>query len=136
VHVLRADGDTRDDIAFIDEQVGHTWALNLWFSEGRTFQRQAFSPLPNRGRYAVHHNQTGQGFDYLVKYTNGGVFAWSTAPSGVIVSATTPLPGPGTTPAFVGHFHEGVADDALVYESDGSYPEAFLRTPDRVQPVP
>ncbi|HMJ76758.1 MAG TPA: FG-GAP-like repeat-containing protein [Iamia sp.] len=136
VHVLRADGDERDDIAFIDEQVGHEWALNLWFSEGRTFRRQAFSPLPNRGIYEVHRNHDHNGFDYLVKYTNGGAFAWSTAPSGTIVSATTPLPGPGTTPAFVGRFHDGLADDALVYESGGDHPEAFLRTTDRVQAVP
>lgn len=129
--VLQADGRDGDDIAFVDETVGRPWALNLWFSSGdRTFTRQAFTPLPKRGIIRVHRSHV-DGVEHLVKYSNGGAFAWSYAPSGATLSATTPLPGPGTTPAFVGRFHGGVADDAFVYDDEGRYREAFLRTPDR-----
>ncbi len=132
VFVLQADGLDGDDLAFVDERVGRPWALNLWFSEGdRTFRRQAFTPLPDRGIIRVHRSH-GEGFDRLVKYTNGGAYSWDYAPSGVIVSAPTPLPGPGTVPAYVGRFHDGWTDDALVYDDFGDYPtETFLRSPDR-----
>ncbi len=129
VHVLRADGDGRDDIAFIDERVGHPWAFNVWFSEGRTFRRVTYPPVANRGIYRVHRNHLG-GPESLVKYTHGGAFAWSVGPDGAArLSGTTALPGPGTVPVFVGRFHDGVADDAFVYDRDGLYREALLRTP-------
>lgn len=124
------DGDGRDDLAFMTDPVGRPETMNLWFgAPGRTFRTESREPFSGRGPVEVHRSHTG-GPDTLVQYWYSEVESWAIDAEGVTrVGPAARYDTPWFLTRLVGRFHDGLADDVIMYDEAGTYPDWSLATP-------
>jgi hypothetical protein len=132
VVAFNADGDGRDDLAFINDPVSGGQRMNLWFgAPGRTFVRETRDAFCCRGPVYVHRSHVG-GNDTLVQVWHGHAESWTIDAGGVTrVGTAARFESPWHLIHLVGRFHDGVADDMVMYDENDEYREWALWTPDR-----